>query len=93
MKVARCVSDAHARSAVCTGTLDRTHLRFFTEKTAVGLMTRDGLTVQDLRRAYQGSIGFRLTSKRLRWYTTRMLRLIMPKNLLTYQYLIRSVVG
>jgi 2-polyprenyl-3-methyl-5-hydroxy-6-metoxy-1,4-benzoquinol methylase len=74
------------------GLLDRTHLRFFSEQTAFDLMTREGLEVQQVERVKRVHLGgFQWKSQKLRWYTTKLLCQIVPKNLMTFQYLIKSV--
>jgi 2-polyprenyl-3-methyl-5-hydroxy-6-metoxy-1,4-benzoquinol methylase len=75
------------------GLLDRTHLRFFTEKTAMGLMTRDGLTVQQIDRTFLDPLSARWTSKKLHWYIRKVIGAAVPSHLTTYQFLIRSAVG
>lgn len=73
------------------GLLDRTHLRFFTEATAIHLMSGAGFSVCQIDRNYKHMIWPRWRSKRVNWYTFKILRLIAPDHLMVWQYLIRSI--
>ncbi len=74
------------------GILDRTHLRFFDELGARALLERGGLAVDRLDRVSR--IGFLdfppfTRSRRLRWYGSRALGMLLPQHLHTYQFLMR----
>jgi SAM-dependent methyltransferase len=71
------------------GILDRTHLRFFVEQTAIDLMTSSGLVVDQVEYV------MKLPTARLRWYLKkyRLQKFIgrLPLDrLLKYQFLIRA---
>ena len=70
------------------GLLDRTHLRFFTPQTSQELMTCSGLKVDKVEymRIWPG---MESRSRRWRWYSAKMLNLILPSHLFEYQFLIR----
>ena len=65
-----------------SGILDKTHLRFFTKKSAIDLLHSAGLTVEAMRRT---SLDIRLNSGKLNFLTLGIL-----KNFLTSQYLFRT---
>ena len=80
---------------VDSGILDRTHLQFFVERTAVELMRCSGLVVDKIDRnrvlpqwadgwptAYGGA--------RVRWYLSKALKRLLPSHLIDYQFLIRA---
>ena len=73
------------------GLLDRTHLRFFTKRTALDLMNRLGLAVQKVDRVWRPIPWLGWAPKQVRWYVTKLLALVIPDHLMAYQFLIRSV--
>lgn len=77
------------------GLLDRTHLRFFTEATALHMIETCGLKVEKLihNRRYPSLFHpFGLRSEKWRWYSHKILRhvLIWPPHLFKYQFLIAA---
>jgi SAM-dependent methyltransferase len=76
---------------VSQGLMDRTHLRFFTEKTAMELMTPPGLKAQTMIRNVQEPVMIQFRSQRLRWYQRRLTCFCLPKRMTTVQFLIASV--
>ena len=68
------------------GLLDRTHLRFFTTKTAIDLLTRSGLTVDKVKYVCRGP---QIPSARARWFVLKFLTWILPMHLIGWQILIR----
>jgi SAM-dependent methyltransferase len=73
------------------GILDRTHLRFFTKRTAFELMSRPGLVVEKSDRTWHSLSWLPKSPKHVRWYVNKLLALVIPDQLITYQFLIRSV--
>lgn len=73
------------------GLLDRTHLRFFTPETALALMTGSGCRLDRLERVISGPLFLKRLSQANRWYALKLLRLVLPLRLLTFQFLIRVV--
>jgi SAM-dependent methyltransferase len=73
------------------GLLDRTHLRFFTKRTAFDLMTRPGLAVEKSDRVWHPISWLGWAPRQVRWYANKLLALVIPDHLMTYQFLIRSV--
>jgi SAM-dependent methyltransferase len=69
------------------GLLDRTHLRFFTQRTAIELLTGAGLVVDMIRTV---RVGPDLRSPLKRWYALKLLSWILPARLLDWQFLIRA---
>ena len=77
------------------GILDRTHLRFFVERTAVELMRSSGLVVDKIDRSRllpQGANGWPTAygGARVRWYLSKALKRLLPSHLIDYQFLIRA---
>ena len=76
------------------GLLDRTHLRFFDRVSAPALLTENGLTIERLEPVIDTGGLFNVvlfrSSRRLRWYTTRLLQHVLPGNMLEYRFLIRG---
>jgi SAM-dependent methyltransferase len=77
------------------GLLDRTHLRFFTEKTALSLFRDCGFSIVGVNYTKQfpnvlGWIG--LSDRSWRWYNHKLLRHILrwPKHLFNFQFLIAA---
>jgi SAM-dependent methyltransferase len=68
------------------GLLDRTHLRFFTRRTAVDLVTGSGLVMDKMMCVQRGP---RFLSARARWYSLKLLSWALPDHLLDWQFLIR----
>jgi|ERR1019366_7321682 2-polyprenyl-3-methyl-5-hydroxy-6-metoxy-1,4-benzoquinol methylase len=68
------------------GLLDQTHLRFFTGKTAVELLTCSGL-IHDMTAIVRRGPKFR--SAKARWYSLKILTWLLPGHLLNWQFLIR----
>ena len=69
------------------GLLDQTHLRFFTQRTAIELLTGAGLAVDMIRTV---RVGPRLRSPLKRWYALKLLSWILPGRFLDWQFLIRA---
>jgi len=65
-----------------SGILDKTHLRFFTKKSAIDLLHSAGLTVEAMQRT---SLDIRLNSGKLNAVTLGIF-----KNFLTSQYVFRA---
>jgi SAM-dependent methyltransferase len=65
------------------GLLDRTHLRFFTRRTAVDLLTCSGLVIDKIESTHfwQRRYLMKILSRLLDW--------LLPKHLSEYQFLIR----
>lgn len=75
------------------GLLDRTHLRFFTRKTALCMVEDSGLVIARLSHNHLypsifHSLGLR--GQKWRWYSQKIIRRIMvwPSHLFNYQFLI-----
>jgi SAM-dependent methyltransferase len=73
------------------GLLDRTHLRFFTKRTAFDLVTRPGLVIEKSDRVWHPISWLGWAPKQVRWYVNKLLALVIPDHLMTYQFLIRGV--
>jgi SAM-dependent methyltransferase len=71
------------------GLLDRTHLRFFTRQTAVDLMTCSGLALDKIDYNYEGPAWAENLPAWARWYSVRILGLVLPRHFFDYQFLIR----
>ncbi len=72
------------------GLLDRTHLRFFVERTAIDLMTSSGLVFEAISRnrwppRWLGGSG----SKRMRWYAQKIVNRLPCNRLFDAQFVIR----
>ena len=76
------------------GHLDRTHLRFFSRKSAVALLANAGLEVERVETTYKYPNifhPFKWRSQAARWYSQRLLRLLrVPQHLVVSQYLIAA---
>jgi 2-polyprenyl-3-methyl-5-hydroxy-6-metoxy-1,4-benzoquinol methylase len=77
------------------GLLDRTHLRFFTKKTALHMVENSGLVVGQLNYNHRyPSIfhPFGLRDQKWRWYSHRIMHhvLVWPSHLFNYQFLIAA---
>jgi SAM-dependent methyltransferase len=73
------------------GLLDRTHLRFFTRETAMGLFTDEGLAVtrvETTRRCPQLLARLGLGGARWRWYNDRLCRTLLPDRMTVLQHLL-----
>ncbi len=68
------------------GLLDRTHLRFFTARTAIAMLTASGLVVDKIEHVRSGP---KFRSAKARWYALRLLTWLLPAHLLDWQLLIR----
>jgi SAM-dependent methyltransferase len=68
------------------GLLDQTHLRFFTRKTAVELLTCSGLAQDKTTTVRQGP---KFRSAKARWYSLKIMNWILPDHLLDWQFLVR----
>ena len=73
-----------------SGILDRTHLRFFTETSAVELVTGAGCSVDKIAWNKQPPACLNWMSPALRWHTMRLLWRVLPRHLLAIQFLIRA---
>jgi SAM-dependent methyltransferase len=71
------------------GLLDRTHLRFFSRQSAIGLMTNSGLRVDKINQVRLWPAWMTKLSRPARWYVTKVVGWIVPHHLLDYQFLIR----
>jgi SAM-dependent methyltransferase len=69
------------------GLLDRTHLRFFVERTAVELMTSSGLAFEQMLRTEM--LPAWLPGRRLPWYVHKAVAPTPLHRLIDYQFLIR----
>lgn len=77
------------------GLLDRTHLRFFTEKTALSLFRDCGFSIVavDYNKQFPNVLGWvGLSDRKWRWYNHRLLRSVVrwPKHLFNFQFLIAA---
>jgi SAM-dependent methyltransferase len=77
------------------GLLDRTHLRFFTKKTALRMVESSGLVIGQLKYKHRyPSIfhPFGLRDQKWRWYSHRIMQrvLVWPSHLFNYQFLIAA---
>ena len=76
------------------GHLDRTHLRFFSRRSAVALFEDAGLHVEKVNTTYRLPNIFAflgMKGKSARWYSKKvLLSLPVPRHFLEHQYLIRS---
>jgi len=72
------------------GLLDRTHLRFFSQRGATELLTSSGLVLEkvELDRLYPSWMS--RFSPRIRWYALRAFHTVFPSHLLVYRLLIRA---
>jgi SAM-dependent methyltransferase len=68
------------------GLLDRTHLRFFTRRTAIDLLTCSGLVMDKIEYVRRGPM---LRSAMARWYALKFLTWMLPRHLFDWQFLIR----
>lgn len=78
-----------------SGLLDRTHLHFFTRKSALALITDAGLEIADLRIVWQGPNILGLgnhPSRAVRWYAKRISSLAFrwPRHMFAFQFLIAA---
>jgi SAM-dependent methyltransferase len=77
------------------GLLDRTHLRFFTRKTAVELLTSSGFLVTAVGRNVEFPHIFNMlgiSGRRWRWYGQRLMRMLIPwpGRFFTVQFLLSA---
>jgi len=77
------------------GLLDRTHLRFFTEKTALAMFRDCGFSIVavDYTRQFPNVFGLvGLSDRKWRWYSHSLLRRFVrwPKHLFNFQFLIAA---
>ena len=77
------------------GLLDRTHLRFFVERTAIDLIGCSGLVVDKVDRVrfsprWVESWPSWALGRYLRWYFRKLLRCLPPLHLIDFQFLIRA---
>ena len=76
------------------GLLDRTHLRFFTKKTAIELFENSGLLVEKVEVNYLSPNIFKFLGwcgPNARWYSSKIIRLLPPiRHLVEFQYLIAA---
>jgi SAM-dependent methyltransferase len=68
------------------GLLDRTHLRFFVERTAIDLMTSSGLVFEAISR---NTLLPRRLGRRLRWYAKKIIDRLPGHRLFDSQFVIR----
>ena len=78
------------------GLLDRTHLRFFVEKTAVELIASAGLSIDGIKRnqivcRWMNRWPDRLLGRHIRWYSQRLLCLVLPSHWVDYQFIISAL--
>ena len=66
------------------GLLDKTHLRFFTKRTAIALMSENGLSVRQVERTFKHRIWPWWNSKALNWYSLKLLRHIVPDHFMAF---------
>ncbi len=72
------------------GLLDRTHLQFFSRRTAIELMTCSGLVADKIGRVRPPPQWMWRLSSDARWYGMRALGAVLPGHLLDFQLLIRA---
>lgn len=72
------------------GLLDRTHLRFFTRGSAVGLVTSSGLAVERMQEVRAGWGWLTRLSSAWQWRALRVLGLVLPRWLFDFQFLIAA---
>jgi SAM-dependent methyltransferase len=77
------------------GTLDRTHMRFFNERTARGMVEDAGLRVTAIRYNFHYPsvlYPFGLQNRKWLWYSRQLMKyvLIWPKHLFRYQFLLAA---
>jgi len=82
-------------SYVDEGLLDRTHLRFFTQRTAVELMSCSGLMVDKIDRTrllpkWVTNWPDRIGGRNVRWYFAKMMKRIPACHFVDFQFLIRA---
>jgi 2-polyprenyl-3-methyl-5-hydroxy-6-metoxy-1,4-benzoquinol methylase len=71
------------------GLLDSTHLRFFTRRSAIELMTNSGLVLDKINPVRVWPAWMTKLSRTARWYVMKVIGWIVPHHLLDYQLLIR----
>lgn len=74
------------------GICDRTHLRFFTEKTARSLFENSGCVIDKIEyvKSYPNIFGVFGNNARWRWYSQKLLKPILPTRFANFQFLIRA---
>jgi SAM-dependent methyltransferase len=75
-----------------SGILDRTHLRFFTKETALGLFTSGGFLIEQIEyvRSYPNLFYLFSDNERWRWYSRKIMSRVFPDRLSNFQFLIRA---
>ena len=76
------------------GLLDRTHLRFFTRRSAINMIVEAGFEVRRLEATRLAPRFFQalgLKGRRWRWYDERLMRAVLPARLVDFQHLIAAV--